>query len=228
MLVISFFMETPFTTLRVALKQKGLSWHPPGKWSSLAYDSYVWQPDVDMVTDLFVHSRMTCHNIFRVIFSHPLGVVMQILLRMQTCSMKNFSHLSSSILDEHQDMAILEESKAHSTKRKYFHLGDFYKDSQMKRKHFSRPEPVPHLISSSQGNPGIFLGSLMSSQSSGSNDHANGDEYEPFSTYGSPLQRWIDQLVAILLGRISRMIRSAVVIFRNISSLPPISIGLIS
>jgi hypothetical protein len=34
-------------------------------------------------------------------------------------------------------MAIPEQSKAHSTKRKYFHLGDFYKDSQMKRKHFS-------------------------------------------------------------------------------------------
>jgi hypothetical protein len=33
----------------------------------------------------------------------------------------------------------------------------------------------------------------MSSQSLGSSDHANGDEYEPRYTDGSPLQRWIDQ-----------------------------------
>jgi hypothetical protein len=25
----------------------------PGKWSSLAYDSYAWRPDVDMIIDLF-------------------------------------------------------------------------------------------------------------------------------------------------------------------------------
>jgi hypothetical protein len=33
----------------------------------------------------------------------------------------------------------------------------------------------------------------MSLHSSGSNDHANGDENEPSSTYGSHLQRWIDR-----------------------------------
>jgi hypothetical protein len=62
----------------------------------------------------------------------------------------------------------------------------------MKRQHFNRPEVVPYLVSSSQGNHGVLFGSLMYSQSSGSNDHANGDEYEPSCTYGSPLQRWID------------------------------------
>jgi hypothetical protein len=73
---------------------------------------------------------------------------------------------SSSILEEYQDVAISEQSKAHSTKRKYFHIEDFYRDSQMKRPHFSfsRPEPVPYLIPSSQGNHEVFLGSLISSQ----------------------------------------------------------------
>ena len=32
---------------------KGVKLAPPGKWSSLAYDSNVWQPDVDMITNLF-------------------------------------------------------------------------------------------------------------------------------------------------------------------------------
>jgi hypothetical protein len=134
-----------------------------------------------------VHSRVNHHNIFQVIFSHPLGVVIQILLGMHNCSMRNFIHLP--ILDEHQDVAIPEEIKAHSTKQKYFHLGDFYEDSQMKRQHFSRPEIVPYLISYSHGNHGVFLGSIMPSQYLGSNDHDNGDKYEPSSTYGIPLQR---------------------------------------
>jgi hypothetical protein len=65
----------------------------------------------------------------------------------------------------------------------------------MKRPRFSfgRHEPVPYLIPSSQGNHEVFLGSLISSWSSGINDHVNEDEDEPSSTYSSPLQRWIDQ-----------------------------------
>jgi hypothetical protein len=92
-------------------------------------------------------------------------------------------------------VAILEKSNAHSTKRKYFHLGDFYKDLQMKMEHFSssRPKPVPYLISSSKGNHGVFLGSLISSYPSRSNNLANRDEDEPSFKYGTPLQRWIDQ-----------------------------------
>jgi hypothetical protein len=59
--------------------------------------------------------------------------------------------LSSSILEEYQDVAISERSEAHSTKRKYFHIEDFYMDSQMKRSffYFSRLEPIPYLILSS-------------------------------------------------------------------------------
>ena len=63
----------------------------------------------------------------------------------------------------------------------------------MKRQRFSIPKLVPYLNFSSRGNHGVFLGSLMSSQSSRSGHHVNGDEYDPSSTYDNPLQRWIDQ-----------------------------------
>jgi hypothetical protein len=60
---------------------------------------------------------------------------------------------SSSILDEHKHMVIPRKLKAPSTKRKYFHLEDFYEDSHMKRNHFSFfvHEVVPYLLSSSPG-----------------------------------------------------------------------------
>jgi hypothetical protein len=59
-------------------------------WSSCMYDSD------DMVTDLFSPSRMTCHNILRVIFSHPLICT---LLRIQICSVRIFSHRAQTLID---------------------------------------------------------------------------------------------------------------------------------
>jgi hypothetical protein len=148
-----------------------------------------------MVTDLFHPFKDDLSQHFRGDFQSSLGSCDADPFGDADLFYEDFHPPSSSILDEHQDMAIPEESKAHSTKRKYLHLGDFYKDSQMKRQRFSfsRPEPVPYLISSSQGNPRVFLGSLIYSQSSGSNDHANEDEDEPSFTYGIPFQRWIDR-----------------------------------
>jgi hypothetical protein len=57
----------------------------------------------------------------------------------------------SSILEEYKDMAISEKSKDHSTKRKYIHIDELYRDSQMKGPlfSFSIPELVPYLILSS-------------------------------------------------------------------------------
>jgi hypothetical protein len=46
---------------------------------------------------------------------------------------------------------------------------------------FSRPEVVPYLIYSSQGNHEVFLGILISSQSSGSSGCTN--EYEESIVY---------------------------------------------
>jgi hypothetical protein len=96
----------------------------------------------------------------------------------------------------------------------------------MKRPHFSfsRPEPVPYLISSSQGNHEVFLGSLISSRSSGSSDHTNRDEDEPSSTYSIPLQRWIDQACGYTFMQDDQVMVS---ISNRISSLPPISMSFI-
>jgi hypothetical protein len=58
---------------------------------------------------------------------------------------------------------------------------------------FLGPEVLPYLVSSSLGNHKVFLGSLILSQPSGSNDFLSEDEDEFSSTYGIPLQRWIDQ-----------------------------------
>jgi hypothetical protein len=61
------------------------------------------------------------------------------------------------------------------------------------KKSFLGPEVLPYLVSSSLGNRKVFLGSLILSHPSGSNDFLGEDEYESSSTYGIPLQRWIDQ-----------------------------------
>jgi len=95
----------------------------------------------------------------------------------------------------------------------------------MKRQRFSRPELIPHLISSSQGNIGIFLGSLMSSHSSGRNDHP----------YGSSRIHMVSlfrdgsiKLVAIFSGKIFWIIKIVDALFSRISSLPSISMSFIS
>ena len=80
-------------------------------------------------------------------------------------------------------------------KRKFCHLGDSHQNSQMKRQCFSssRPKLVPYLISSPRVKHGVFLSYLTSSQSSGSNDCVDEDEYVPSSTYASTLHIWIDR-----------------------------------
>jgi hypothetical protein len=57
---------------------------------------------------------------------------------------------------------------------------------------FSRPELVPYLLPP-QGNHGVLLGSLISSQFSGSSGHDDKEENEPSSMRSSPIQRWVDQ-----------------------------------
>jgi hypothetical protein len=53
-------------------------------------------------------------------------------------------------------------------------------------------EVVPDLISSSLGNHKVFLGSLIFSQPSWSNDILSNDEYDSSSIHGSQIHRWID------------------------------------
>jgi hypothetical protein len=108
---------------------------------------------------------------------------------MITYLFKDSQPLLSSVLEKYQDM-----STSKRLEDQYFHIEDFYRDSKIKRAHFSlpRPEPVPYLFSPSQENHEVFLGPLISYQSSGSNDHVQEDEYEPSYTYSSPLRRCID------------------------------------
>jgi hypothetical protein len=113
-----------------------------------------------------------------------------------------------SDFDGYKVMVIPEKPKIHIAEQQYFHPKAFYKmkgkQSFSSRKiSFSGHEVVPYLLSSSLGSHGVFFRSLISSQSSTSNGSLCRDEDEPSSIYNSPLQRWIDQLVAILSGRIT-------------------------
>jgi hypothetical protein len=175
---------------------KGLELSSSKDWSPCVYDSDVWHPDDDMVTDLFRPFKDDLSWHFQSDFQSSLGNCDTDPFGDAKLFYEDFQPPSSSFLDEHQDMVIPEESKAHSTKRKYFHLEDFYSDSRIKRQHFSfyKHEMVPYLFSSSLRNHRAFLGSLVSSHSSGSNGVLKEDEDSPLSLQVSPLQRWIDQV----------------------------------
>jgi hypothetical protein len=98
-------------------QEKGLELSSSEDYFSCVHDSSVWDPDDDMIIDLFEDSQP----------------------------------LLSSVLEEHKDMATSERPEAHSTKRKHFHIEDFYRDSKIKRARFFLPRPklVPYLIFSS-------------------------------------------------------------------------------
>jgi hypothetical protein len=147
-----------------------------------------------MVKDLFRPFEDNLSQHFQVDFQPSLESYDADHFRDVDLFYKDFQPPLSLISNEHHDVAIPEQPKAHSTNRKYFHIGDFYKDSQMKRPRFSFsiPKHVPYLIPPSQGNHKVFFGSLISSKSSRSNYYTNGDEDETSSTYGSPLKKWID------------------------------------
>jgi hypothetical protein len=107
------FDRDPIYDIEGSPQEKGFELSSSEDYFSCIYDSYVWEPDDDMITDLFEDSQPP----------------------------------SSSILEEYQDVATSERSEAHSTKRKYFHIEDFYKDSKIKRAHFSLPRPELSLTS---------------------------------------------------------------------------------
>jgi hypothetical protein len=81
-------------TLRVALKQRGLSFHHQRSGPH----TYMIQMFGNLVMIWLqicsTPSRMTCHSILKVIFSHPL---VHTLLRMQICFMRTSNH-SAQIL----------------------------------------------------------------------------------------------------------------------------------
>jgi hypothetical protein len=74
---------------------------------------------------------------------------------------KDTQPLSSSILEEYQNVATLEPSELHSSKRKYSDLGDFH--LKVKRQCFSTLEIVHYLLPSSSRGHALFFRSLISS-----------------------------------------------------------------
>jgi hypothetical protein len=116
-------------------------------------------------------SRMTCHNILRVIFIHPL---IHTLLRMQICSMRTFSHYAQILIDTRSWPT--QSSPGPHYQMKYFHVETLGRDLQTKKRRFPSPKEeffskvVPYPISSCLGNHRVFLGSLVLSQPSGSSD----------------------------------------------------------
>jgi hypothetical protein len=81
-------------------------------------------------------------------------------------------------------MASPKQFEAHATKHKYFNIETFGRDLQIKKQHFlspgeeffSRSKVFPYPISSCLENHHVFLGSLISSQHSGSSDILSKDE----------------------------------------------------
>ena len=127
------FYRDPIYDIEGSSQAKWVELTSSEDWSSCIYDIDVWQPEDDMVIALFCPFKDDLSQHFQSDFQSSLG----------SCDADHFGDVdlfyvhchppSSTILDEHQDMAITKESKAHSKKRKYFHLGDFHDDSQMKR-----------------------------------------------------------------------------------------------
>jgi hypothetical protein len=109
--------------------------------------------------------------------------------RSDLLNIEHFQPAPCSNVDGYKVVAIPKKSETHSTKKQYFHLRDFCRDLWINKLHtfgfgedsFSRPKVVPYLISPSQGIFRVFLGSLISSQSSGSSGVIKEDEDKPSS-----------------------------------------------
>jgi hypothetical protein len=167
---------------------EGVGFSSSEEWSSYIYDSYSWQPGDDMVANLFrpFEDDLSHHT-----QSDPRSSFGTYPFEDAYLFYEEFQLLCLDF-EEYHEIATSEQSESHSSKRKYFHLGDFHGDSQGKRNCFSTLEIVPYLLSSSPRDHVILFRSLISSQPSTSNESLCADEDEPSSTYSSPLQRWID------------------------------------
>jgi hypothetical protein len=131
------------------------------------YDSDVWHPDDDMITDLFRSFKDDPTQHFQDDFCPSLGSCDADLF----C--EDFQPLCSDI-DRDQVVANPGHSEVQTTKRKYFHIDTFGGDLQIKKQCFlspreefiSRHEVIPYLLSSSPGSHVVFFRSFISSQSS--------------------------------------------------------------
>jgi hypothetical protein len=93
------------------------------------YASDVWNPDDDMIKDLLRPFENNPMQHFHDDFQPSLGSCDADPFGDVDLFYEEFQRPSSSIFDGHQDVAILEKSKAHSTKESKIHIEDFYRDS---------------------------------------------------------------------------------------------------
>jgi hypothetical protein len=166
-------------------------------------------------------SRMTCHSILRVIFSHPL---MHTLLRMHICFMRTSDRCAQ----------ILRNTRTwppQSSQRFILQRGSIFILDISMEIHKGRGGVFLHLR--------LFLTSypLLQETMQYSSDLSFPlsprqavsllcmDEDEPSSTYSSPLQRWIDQSCGYTFRQDDRADGFS---FSRISSLPPIFMSFIS
>ena len=90
------------------------------------YDSDVWKPSDDMVTDLFCpfEDELSRHDLHSSFGTYPFEDAYLFY--------EEFRPLCSNF-EEYQDVATSKQSEVCSSKQKYFHLGDFHGDSQGKK-----------------------------------------------------------------------------------------------
>jgi hypothetical protein len=114
------FYRDPIYDIEVGSRAKGIELSSPGNWSSLAHDSDSWQPDDDMITNLFhpfeddlspyTHddsqsSLQSCH-------SYPFGD--------SDLFYGGFQPPFRSDFDGYKIVVIQEQPKIHIAKRQYF------------------------------------------------------------------------------------------------------------
>jgi hypothetical protein len=143
----------PIYDIEGSSQAEGVEFSSSEEWSSYVYDSDVWQPGDDMVTDLFFPfeddlSQHTQSDLQSSFGAYPFEDA--------DLFYEDFQPLCS-YFEEYQDVATSEQSEVHSSKRKYFHLGYFHGDSQGKRRCFSTPETVPYLLPSSPRDHAVFF-----------------------------------------------------------------------
>jgi hypothetical protein len=150
------FDKEPIYDIEGAPQEKRVELTPLEEWSSCAYDLDAWQPDDDMVIDLFhpVEDDLSpyTHDDFR-----------SSLVSCDSCPFEDsnlfyeyFQPPLCSDFDGYKGVVIPEQSKTHVAEKQYFRPKALCKDMQMKGKQFfssrrisfSEYEAIPCLCSS--------------------------------------------------------------------------------
>jgi hypothetical protein len=128
------FYRDPIYDIEGSSQEKRVELSSSEDWSSCVYDSDAWQPDDDMVTYLFHPFEDDLSQYTHDDFQSSLGSCDSYPFGDSDLFYEYFQPPLCSNFDGHQVMASPEQSETHTIEQKYFHLGDFCRDLQMKRK----------------------------------------------------------------------------------------------